>query len=490
MLTSTFSIQEATLEDIRLAFNEKRVTSKQLVELYLEEISKLNPMLCAVIETNPDALIQAEKADRERELKDELPILHGVPILLKDSISTKDTLNTTAGSLALLGSLVPRDAGVVKRLRDSGAVILGKASLSEWAHFRSNGIPSGWCARGLQGKNPYVLTADPCGSSSGSAISVAANLVAVSLGTETDGSILCPASQNSVVGIKPTVGLTSRAGVVPLSLRQDSVGPICRTVSDAVYLLDAIVGYDPLDEATKIASEFIPEGGYKQFLRASSGLKGKRLGIVMNHSLLDHPIETLRREGATVFENLSIPNMDVIMNWTKSGEKTALLAEFKMALNAYLKDLVESPVRSLADVIAYNERFADEEKVEEWGQELFLAAEATNGMGEKEKAALQKMEELSRNGIEKLMKEMKLDAIVTLRSKMSNVLAIGGYPGINVPAGYDNEGVPFGITFGGLRFSEPKLIEIAYGFEQATLIRKPPKFETTSRQQKQSCCFV
>ncbi|CAH8380098.1 unnamed protein product [Eruca vesicaria subsp. sativa] len=222
-----FSIQEATVEDIRLAFKEKRVTSKELVELYLEEISKLNPILCAVIETNPDALIQAEIADRERDVKDvttELPFLHGVPILLKDSISTKDGLNTTAGSLALLGSVVPRDAGVVKRLRESGAVILGKASLSEWAHFRSNNIPSGWCARGLQGKNPYVLTADPCGSSSGSAISVAANLVAVSLGTETDGSILCPASQNSVVGIKPTVGLTSRAGVVPLSLRQDTVG--------------------------------------------------------------------------------------------------------------------------------------------------------------------------------------------------------------------------------------------------------------------------
>ncbi|CAN6911134.1 unnamed protein product, partial [Brassica oleracea] len=400
MLTSTFSIQETTIQDIRLAFNEKRLTSKQLVEFYLEEISKLNPILCA------------------------------------DLISTKDKLSTTAGSLALLGSVVRRDAGVVKRLRESGAVILGKASLSEWAHFRSFDIPSGWSARGLQGKNPYVLTADPCGSSSGSAIS------------------------NSVVGIKPTVGLTSRAGVVPVSLRQDSVGPICRTVSDAVIVLDAIVGYDPLDEATKTASEFIPEGGYKQ------------------------------REGATVIEVLSIQNIEVIMDWTKSGARTALLAEFKMSLNAYLKDLVKSPVRSLADVIAYNEKFAEEEKVEEWGQELFLAAEATNGMGETEKAALQKMEDLSRNGLEKLMKEKELDAIVSLGSKMSNVLAIGGYPGINVPAGYDSEGVPFGITFGGLRFSEPKLIEIAYGFEQATLIRKPPKFKAQGTQRKQSCCFL
>ncbi|XP_010447023.1 PREDICTED: putative amidase C869.01 [Camelina sativa] len=479
MLNSTFSIEEATIEDIRLAFNEKRLTSKQLVELYLEEISRLNPVLNAVIETNPDALTQAEILDRERELRDvttDLPILHGVPILLKDSISTKDKLNTTAGSLALLGSVVPRDAGVVKRLRESGAVILGKASLSEWAHFRSNSIPSGWSARGLQGKNPYVLSATPCGSSSGSAISVAANLVAVSIGTETNGSILCPASLNSVVGIKPSVGLTSRAGVVPLSLRQDTVGPICRTVSDAVHLLDAIVGYDPLDEATKTASEFIPQGGYKQFLTAS-GLKGKRLGIVRQHPHLDHHIETLRREGAIVIDNLSIPNIEVIMDWTESGEEMALLSEFKMSLNAYLKELVESPVRSLADVIAYNEKFAEQEMVKEWGQELLLAAEATNGIGEKEKEALQNLEQLSRNGIEQLMKEKDLDAIVEVGSGLSSVLAIGGYPGIIVPAGYDSEGVPFGISFGGLRFSEPKLIEIAYGFEQATLMRKPPKFE-------------
>ncbi|CAN8229381.1 unnamed protein product [Cochlearia groenlandica] len=481
--TTTFSIQEATIKDIRLAFKDKKLTSKQLVEFYLQAIYKHNHILNAVIETNPDALFQAEKADRERNLLlkdndiDKLPFLHGVPVLVKDSISTKDKLNTTVGSLALLGSVVARDAGVVKRLRESGAVILGKASLSEWAHFRSFSVPDGWSARGLQGKNPYVLSANPCGSSSGSAISVAANLAALSIGTETDGSILCPASQNSVVGIKPTVGLTSRAGVVPISLRQDTVGPICRTVSDAVYLLDAIVGYDPLDKDTKAASKFIPKGGYKQFLRAN-GLKGKRLGIVMKHPYLDQHMETFRREGAIVINNLTIPNVEVILGFIDSGEETAVLAEFKMSLNAYLKELVKSPVRSLAEVIAaYNNDLAEQEKVKEWGQEVFIAAEATNGMGKKERAALRKMEELSRDGIEKLMKEMKLDAIVTLGSALSSVLAIGGYPGINVPAGYDSEGVPFGITVGGLRFSEPKLIEIAYGFEQATLIRKPPEFK-------------
>ncbi|CAH8306797.1 unnamed protein product [Eruca vesicaria subsp. sativa] len=466
--TSRFSIQEATVDDIRLAFSEKKLTSKQLVEFYLEAISKLNPLLHAVIETNPDALLHAEMADRERQLKGvtKLPMLHGVPVLLKDNIATKDKLNTTAGSFALLGSVVPRDAGVVKRLRRSGAVILGKASLSEWANFRGF-IPNGWSARGLQGKNPYVLSVDPFGSSSGSAISVAANLVAVSLGTETDGSILAPSNQNSVVGIKPSVGLTSRAGVVPISLRQDSVGPMCRTVSDSVYLLDAIVGYDPLDEATKTASKYIPKGGYKQFLRRN-GLKGKRLGIVMG-SLPDNHIKTLRQEGAIVIENLTLPITD-------SGEGIALLAEFKISLNAYLKELVKSPVRSLADVIAFNKKFK-KEKVKEWGEEVFLEAEATNGMGDKEKEALLSMKEVSRNGIEKLMKEKKLDAIVTDGFMLSSVLAIGGYPGINVPAGYDSEGVPFGISFGGLRFSEPKLIEIAYGFEQSTLIRKPPKFK-------------
>ncbi|KAH0939487.1 LOW QUALITY PROTEIN: hypothetical protein HID58_006948 [Brassica napus] len=453
--TSTFSIQEATVDDIRVAFKEKRLTSKQLVEFYLKAISKLNPTLHAVIETNPDALVDAEMADKERQLKGvtKLPMLHGIPVLLKDNISTTDKLNTTAGSFALLGSVVPRDAGVVKRLRRSGAVILGKASLSEWAHFRSFSIPNGWSARGLQGKNPYVLSADPSGSSSGSAISVAANLVAVSLGTETDGSILAPSSQNSVVGIKPSVGLTSRAGVANMQ-------------KNSVHVLDAIVGYDPLDEATKTASKYIPKGGYKQFLRAN-GLKGKRLGVVFG-SLLDHDIKTLRQEGAIVIENLTIP-------YTDSGEMTALLAEFKISLNAYLKALVKSPVRSLADVIAFNKKIA--KKVKEWGQEVFLEAETTNGMGDKEKAALLTMEEFSRNGIEKLMKENKLDAIVTYGSTLSSVLAIGGYPGITVPAGYDSEGVPFGISFGGLRFSEPKLIEIAYGFEQATLIRKPPKFK-------------
>ncbi|CAI0445377.1 unnamed protein product [Linum tenue] len=319
--------------------------------------------------------------------------LHGIPVLIKDTIGTKDKLNTSAGSFALLGSVVARDAGVVAKLRQGGAIILGKASLSEWAAFRSLNAPNGFSPRGGQGKNPYVLSADPCGSSSGSAISVAANLIAVSIGTETDGSILCPSHANSAVGIKPTVGLTSRG-----------------------------------------------------------------------------------QGGATVFDKLEISNIETISNATRSGEAVALLAEFKVSVNAYLKQLVVSPVRTLADVIAFNQKFSDSEMNDELGQEIFLAAEGTNGIGSLEKAAMANLEQLTKDGFQKLMWDHELDALVTHGPGISAVLAIGGFPGINVPAGYDEKGVPFGINFGGLKGTEQKLIQIAYGFEQLTKIRKPPTF--------------
>ncbi|GLT86107.1 hypothetical protein SLE2022_042690 [Rubroshorea leprosula] len=483
-----FSIKETTIKDIQQAFKHNQLTSRQLVEFYLQEISRLNPVLKGVTEVNPDALCQADAADEEQKSKahGSLPCLHGIPILLKDNIATKDKLNTSAGSFALLGSVVPRDAGVVKKLREAGAIVLGKARMSEWAHFTSFNAPNGWSARGGQGQNPHVSTADPCGSSSGSAISVAANMVTVSLGTETVGSILCPASANSVVGIKPTVGLTSRAWVIPVSPRQDTIGPICRTVSDAVYVLDAIVGLDGNDKATKKASQYIPSGGYKQFLNPH-GLKGKRLGIVRNPffnfpkgsgltKAFESHFQTLRERGAVLVDNLEIDNINFILNFTLSGEAIALLAELKLSLNAYLKELVSSPVQSLADVIDFNQKFSDLEMIKEYDQDNFLAAEATNGVGDAEKAALSKLRKLSENGFEKLMRKNKLDAMVTPNAEASTVLAISGFPGISVPAGYDSEGVPFGICFGGLKGTEPRLIEIAYGFEQATKIRKPPLF--------------
>ncbi|KAL7002577.1 amidase [Sarracenia purpurea var. burkii] len=333
-------------------------------------------------------------------------------------------------------------------------------------------------------QNPYLQSGNTCGSSSGSAISVAASMVAVSLGTETDGSIICPADYNSVVGIKPTIGLTSRDGVLPISLRQDTIGLICRTVSDAVLVLDAIVGFDPRDKATKEAAKLIPAGGYKQFLNID-GLKGKRLGVVRNPFFalqnrstgvptFEHHLNTLRQRGATIVDDLEITNVEAILDPYQSGEAVAMLAEFKLAINDYLKELITSPVRSLADIIAFINNNPDLENAKEYGQEVFIAAELTNGVGEEERKAIETMENLSRHGFEKLMKENELDAMVTLGSGASAVLAIGGYPGISVPAGYDSSGMPFGICFGGLKGTEPQLIEVAYAFEQATLARRPP----------------
>ncbi|KVI04088.1 Amidase, partial [Cynara cardunculus var. scolymus] len=378
-LSTCHAHKEATINELRVAFNQNRVNSRQLVEFYLGEIKKLNPILKGVIEVNPDALYEADRADRERAAKVPRSTvgLQGIPVLLKDIIATKDKLNTTSGSFALLGSVVPRDAG-----------------------------------------NPYVLSASPCGSSSGPAISVAANLAAVSIGTETDGSILCPAGFNSVVGIKPTVGLTSRAGVVPIS------PPICRTVSDAVYVLETIAGFDYNDgEATQRASQYIPNGGYAQFLKLD-GIKGKRIGVVRNQffvfangsnlrQIFESHLQTLRQKGAILIDNLEIPGLDTIFNATASGEAVATIAEFKIAINAYLKALVTSPV-----------------------------PEATNGIGDLEKAAIANMAKLTRDGYEKMMAENHLDAVVTPGPNISLVLAIGGFPGISVPAAYDNKGVP------------------------------------------------
>ncbi|KAL6545947.1 hypothetical protein OROGR_009821 [Orobanche gracilis] len=460
------TIEEATIEDVQRAFTEKTLTSRRLVEYYLNRIEILNPVLRSVIERSRSSL-------------------HGVPVLLKDSIATEDKLNTTAGSYALLGAVATRDAGVVDRLRKAGAVILGKASMSEWYHFRSPGIPDGWCARGGQSVNPYVKGGNPCGSSSGSAISVAANMVMVSLGTETDGSLICPGDHNSVVALKPTVGLTSRAGVIPLSPRQYTVGPICRTVSDAAHVLDFIVGFDPRDsEATKAAAKFIPMGGYTQFLN-KDGLKGKRLGVFkdpllafpnvsLRSTIFEAQLQTMRAKGATIVDNLEIPNIDVIMNPVLSGEALALLAEFKLSLNGYLKELTTSSVRSLSDVIIFNQNNPDLERSQELGQDILIAANSTNGIGEDERDALEMMANLSRDGFEKLMSEHELDAMVTLGWDVSTVLAIGGFPAVTVPSGYDSNGMPFGICFGGLKGPEPSLIEIAYAFEQATLVREQP----------------
>ncbi|OAY66221.1 putative amidase [Ananas comosus] len=407
-----FEIEEATIDGIHRAFESRDLTAAQLVGYYLDRIRALNPAVRAVVETDrAGALDRAARLDRAGWAG---PVrgLRGIPVLLKDNIGTgtETRLNTTAGSLALLGA-APRGSGAARRLRRAGAVVVGKASLSEWANFRSFTASDGWSARGGQGRNPYVLSADPCGSSSGSAIAVAANMVAVALGTETDGSIICPAAANSVVGIKPTLHL----GVVnEISVAVFVSSPICRTVSDAVHVLDAIVGYDPDDaEATKLASKYIPQGGYKQFLNLE-GLKGKRLGILR-------------------------------------------------------KRFFEFPPNSVQK----------KERMKEYGQPIFLRAQKTSGIGPVERSAISRMNQLSKEGLEMLMMKNQLDAVITPNATATSILAIGGYPGISVPAGYDKAGVPFGICFGGLKGSEPKLIEIAYAFEQATAVRKPPTFKSS-----------
>lgn len=478
-----FEFQEATVDAIHQGFRNGSLTSTALARFYLEQIARLNPLLRAVIEVNPDALEQAARADAERAAsRGRCAVgLHGIPVLLKDNIDTRDRLNTTAGSLALLGSVVRRDAGVVARLRRAGAVILGKANPSEWSNFRP--VASGWSARGGQTLNPYVLSVTPCGSSAGPGVAAAANMAAVTLGSETDGSILCPSSLNSVVGIKPTVGLTSRSGVIPITPLQDTIGPMCRTVSDAVRVLDVIVGYDELDaEATGAASKYIPHGGYTQFLR-TNGLRGKRIGVPdvffqgyddMQLAVYEKHLDTMRQQGAVV-----IMDLDIATNFTDLGNQEILLmaAEFKISINAYLSGLLYSPVRSLAQVIAFNEAHPVEERLKDFGQPDLIAAEKTNGIGTRERAAIRRLREISTNGLEKLMKERRLDAIVAPNSDASSVLAVGGYPGIAVPAGYDEQGVPFAICFGGLQGYEPRLIEIAYAFEQATKVRKPPTFK-------------
>lgn len=478
-----FEFQEATVDAIHQGFRNGSLTSTALARFYLEQIARLNPQLRAVIEVNPDALAQAARADAELAAsRGRCAVgLHGIPVLLKDNIDTRDRLNTTAGSLALLGSVVRRDAGVVARLRRAGAVILGKANPSEWSNFRP--VASGWSARGGQTLNPYVLSVTPCGSSAGPGVAAAANMAAVTLGSETDGSILCPSSLNSVVGIKPTVGLTSRSGVIPITPLQDTIGPMCRTVSDAVRVLDVIVGYDELDaEATGAASKYIPHGGYTQFLR-TNGLRGKRIGVPdvffqgyddMQLAVYEKHLDTMRQQGAVV-----IMDLDIATNFTDLGNQEILLmaAEFKISINAYLSGLLYSPVRSLAQVIAFNEAHPVEERLKDFGQPDLIAAEKTNGIGTRERAAIRRLREISTNGLEKLMKERRLDAIVAPNSDASSVLAVGGYPGIAVPAGYDEQGVPFAICFGGLQGYEPRLIEIAYAFEQATKVRRPPTFK-------------
>jgi amidase len=491
-------VEELTIFELQSAMEAGTQTAASIAEFFLERIERLDrsgPVLNAVIELNPDALAIAADLDAERAVNGPRSALHGVPVLIKDNIATADRMSTTAGSLALEGSVPPRDAFLVQRLRDAGALILGKTNLSEWANFRSDRSTSGWSSRGGQTRNPYALDRNPCGSSSGSGVAVAAGLCTVAIGTETDGSVICPSSANGIVGIKPTLGLVSRYGIIPIAHSQDTAGPMARTVTDASILLGALTGSDPRDAATR-TSTGQAHTDYTQFLDPG-GLKGARIGVARNffsfHPEVDRTMEeaiaVMARSGAEIVDPADIATAEEF----EETEYEVLLYEFKADLNAYLASLgPDAPVHSLEEVIHFN----DEHKASVmpyFGQEHLLKAQAKGPLTEEAYLkALETNQRLARDeGIDKTVSEHRLDAIVVPSGGpawltdwvngdhhgggSSSPAAIAGYPNITVPAGYVF-GLPVGISFFAGAYQEPTLIKLAFAFEQATRIRRPPAF--------------
>ncbi len=492
------AVEELTLADIAAAFADGRLTSRRLTQMYLERINSLDrhgPALGAVIEVNPHALDIADELDRERQSRGSRGPLHGVPLLIKDNVETADRMMTTAGSLALDGWYAGKDAPLVARLRAAGAVILGKSNLSEWANFRSSHSSSGWSGRGGQTRNPYALNRTPSGSSSGSAVAVSANLCAVAVGTETDGSIVSPASINGIVGLKPTVGLVSRTGIVPISHSQDTAGPLARSVRDAALLLGLMAGPDPADPAgAAVGDRFISD--YSRYLD-NDGLRGARLGIARRffaenaplNGFLDDCIATLKRAGATLVDPADLP----MHGAAAAAEQEVLLYEFKTDLNAYLARLPgQFPVRSLADLIRFNDTHAARE-MPLFDQELLRQAQAKGSLDEAayQDARATCLTATRAGGIDAVLCEHSLDAIVTLTSGpawlidavngdsdtggCSSPAAVAGYPHITVPAGL-YRGLPVGLSFFGAAFSEAKLIKLASGFEHTANGRRVPQF--------------
>jgi len=472
---------EATLEQMQEAMETGQVTAKQLVLMYLHRIAaydKQGPQINAVLEINPEALHIAEALDAERRMKGTRGPLHGIPVLLKDNIETGDHMRTSAGSLALANHYATTDSFVAAKLRAAGAVLLGKANLTEWANFMSYDMPNGYSSRGGQVKNPYGEAYDVCGSSSGSAAAVAANLTALAVGSETSGSILSPAASNGIVGIKPTVGLISRAGIIPLAHSQDTAGPMARTVRDAAVLLGALTGVDERDPITG-ASIGRSYENYTQFLDAES-LQGARIGLDRSfyaswteeeQAVVEAALRVLVEKGATLVD-VSVPHRD-----DETWGYRVLWHEFKTDLNAYLAKLpAHLPVHSLTELIAYHEAHA--ETCLKYGQTILLEAEATAGtLTDPEYIyALEKDLYLSQaDGLDKLMDTERLDCIVSSEWTTAIVPAKAGYPSITVPAGSIQSRGPVSLVFTGRAYSEPTLIRYAYAFEQATKHRVPPK---------------
>ena len=495
-------MEEYSIQALQAQMRAGELTARELVRLYLERIETIDragPRLNSVIELNPDALEIAAQLDAERAAGRVRGPLHGIPILLKDNIDTADRMTTTSGSLALEGSIAAQDAYLAAKLREAGAVFLGKATLSEWANFRSTHSFSGWSSRGGQVRNPYALDRSPSGSSSGSAVAVAANLCAAAVGTETDGSITSPAQTNGVVGIKPTLGLISRAGVIPIAHSQDSAGPMARSVADAALLLGAMTGVDPRDPATQ-ASQGRYHVDYTPFLE-KDGLRGARIGVARNFfgfnprvdALIESRLELMKAEGAVIVDDLKLdlPDLD-------ETELEVLYYEFKADLNAYLGGLgPEARVHSLADVIAFNEQHR-EQVMPFFGQEHMLAAEKKGPLSEEayQKALETNLRRTRAEGIDRLLGEHNLQAIVAPTGDPAWLVdyvngdtpggggcttppAVAGYPHITVPAGLVC-GLPVGISFFGTAWSEPALIRLAYAFEQAAQARRAPEYRPTA----------
>jgi amidase len=497
-----FELEEATVASLRDAMTSGRLTARAIAEKYLERIDSIDkrgPALNSVLELNPDALAIADQLDRERKEKGPRGPLHGIPVLLKDNIDTADKMKTTAGSLALADNVASTDAFLVTRLRAAGAVILGKVNLSEWANFRSDRSTSGWSGRGGLTRNPYALDRNGCGSSTGSGVAIAANLAALAVGTETDGSIVCPSGINGIVGIKPTVGLIGRSGIIPISASQDTAGPMARTVADAALMLGAMTGADPRDGATK-AGDGKALADYTKFLDPA-GLKGARIGVPRNaFRLRDHvepvfkaAIDALKSAGAIIVDPADIPTS----NKFGDAEDDVLHYEFKDGVNAYLATANPAvKARTLAALIEFN----DTNKARElpwFGQETFIKAQKLGPLTTPAyKKARQACITLTRTqGIDAIMTKHKLDAFVALTNGpswvtdlvngdrftggSSSIPAVSGYPNITVPMGYVY-GLPVGLSFFGRAWSEPVLIKLAYAFEQTTKARKPPKFLPTA----------
>ncbi len=497
-----FEFDEVTVDDLQRMMESGEHTARSITQAYIDRIEAMDrqgPELRSMIEINPDALEIAGELDAERRAGGPRGPLHGIPVALKDNLDTHDRMTTTAGSLALEGSIPPRDSFVAERLRAAGAILLGKANMSEWAYFRGERATSGWSARGGQCVNPYALNRNPCGSSSGSGVAASANLCALTVGTETGGSIMCPSSSNGIVGIKPTVGLWSRSGIIPISHSQDTAGPMTRTVRDAAILLGGAVGVDPRDEATA-RSDGNFHSDYTQFLDPA-GLEGARIGVARSFTgfdprvmaLFEDAVLAMRDAGAVIVDPANLP----VANWRDELPLIVLEYEFKADLNAYLATLgPDAPVRTLAEIIEFNEQNAELE-MPHFGQQRMIASQARGPLTDE--VYLNAVRTIQRGnreeGIDALMNEHQLDAIVAPTRDLpwttdhikgdrldggssAGPAAIAGYPDISVPMGFVS-GLPAGVSFFGRAWSEPVLIRIAYAFEQATQHRQAPTFAPT-----------